>query len=198
MNLALFDFDGTITTKETYPYFIRAAVAPRRLAIGWLLLGPLVLGYRLGLVPGRLLRALIVRIGLAGRDAAEIQAAGERFAREVLPGMVRPQALDRIRWHQARGDTVVVVSGGLDVYLDAWRRQHGLELICSRLESRDGRLTGRYSGRDCVSAEKSRRVRERFCLEAFDQVYAYGDTHEDLDLLELADRRWYRWQELGT
>ncbi|MFL6585405.1 MAG: hypothetical protein ACJ8GV_00770 [Luteimonas sp.] len=35
--LALFDFDGTITTRETLPDFLRFATPPRRLQIGTLL-----------------------------------------------------------------------------------------------------------------------------------------------------------------
>ena len=52
MSLALFDFDGTITTHETMPDFVRQSVSRRRLLLGNLVLAPLVLGYKLGLVSG--------------------------------------------------------------------------------------------------------------------------------------------------
>jgi HAD superfamily hydrolase (TIGR01490 family) len=198
MNLALFDFDGTIATRETFPDFMRFAVAPRRRAIGGVLLAPLVVGYRLGLVPGRVIRAVVVRVGFGGRRETEIRAAGERFARDVLPALVRPEALERIAWHRAQGDEVVVVSGGLELYLDAWCRQHGLPLIASRLAVRGGRLTGRYDGADCVGAEKPRRVRARYRLDDYAQVFAYGDTREDHAMLALAHRRWFRWRELAA
>ena len=57
MNLALFDFDGTITTRETFGDFIRFAVPPRRRPLGTVVLGPLVMGYRRGLVSGQSDRA---------------------------------------------------------------------------------------------------------------------------------------------
>lgn len=198
MNLALFDFDGTITTRETFPDFMRHAVAPRRSAIAKVLLAPLVIGYRFGLVPGRVIRAIVVRAGFSGRREADIREAGERFARDVLPALVRPEALERIGWHRAQGDEVVVVSGGLELYLDAWCRQHDLPLIASRLAVRDGRLTGRYDGADCVGAEKSRRIRARYRLGDYAQVFAYGDTHEDHAMLALAHRKWFRWRELAA
>ncbi len=87
---------------------------------------------------------------------------------------------------------MAVVSGAFDVYLDPWCRAHGVELMCSSLETIDGVLTGRYAGKQCVREEKARRVRERYDLDAFDAVYAYGDTREDFDLLEIADHAWYR------
>lgn len=197
MNLALFDFDGTITTRETFPDFMRHAVAPRRLALGTLLLAPLIAGHRLGAVSGVRVRASIIEFGLRGVAEAAVAQAGEAFARDVLPPLLRPGAMQRIDWHQARGDTVVVVSGGLDVYLSHWCRQQGLALICSTLESAAGVLTGRYEGEQCVAAEKCRRVRAAYDVDGFPVVYAYGDTSEDLDLLGMADEKFFRWRKVA-
>lgn len=96
---------------------------------------------------------------------------------------------------QGAGDRIVVVSGALDVYLSHWCQEHGLELLCSRLESREGRLTGRYRGEQCVNAEKSRRVRAAYDLASYPVVYAYGDTKEDHHLLGIAQCRYFQWQE---
>ncbi|MFC4729677.1 HAD family hydrolase [Coralloluteibacterium thermophilus] len=200
-DLALFDFDGTITTRETLPDFLRLAVPPRRLAIGKVVLAPLVVGYRIGLVPGTLVRSVLVRVGFAGVPAAATAAHGADFAARVLPGLLRPEAMARIAWHKARGDTVAVVSGGFDVYLKHWCDAHGLALLCSSLEEADGRLTGRYRGAQCVRREKVRRVLAEYDLSAYARVYAYGDTREDLDLLGLAHEatyRWARWQRPGA
>jgi len=197
MNLALFDFDGTITTREMFPDFMRFAVAPRRLAVGKIVLAPLIAGYRLGMVHGNTVRARIVHFGFRGVAEATLRHAGAAFCRDVLPDAVRPLALERIRWHQAQGDTVAVVSGGLDLYIADWCAQHGLALLCSQLEVAAGSLTGRYLGAQCVGAEKARRVREAYDLRTFDSVYAYGDTHEDAELLALADRKSYRWRDVA-
>jgi HAD superfamily hydrolase (TIGR01490 family) len=196
MNLALFDFDGTLTTRETFGDFMRHAVTPLRRALGAPLFAPMLAGYKLGLVSGNHIRRHIAAFGFRGVAAAPVHAAGERFAAEVLPGLLRPGAMRRLAWHQRQGDTVVLVSGGLDFYLAPWCRQHGLELICSTLETRGGQLTGRYQGAQCVGEEKARRVRERHDLAAYAACYAYGDTHEDTAMLALAQRRYYRGREV--
>lgn len=195
MNLALFDFDGTITTREMFPDFMHFAVAPRRLALGKVVLAPLIVGYKLGIVAGTTVRARVVNFGFRGVLETDFQHAGERFAREVLPGVVRPMALARIRWHQAQGDTVAVVSGAFDVYLSHWCQSLRLDLICSSLEARAGVLTGCYRGAQCVGKEKARRIRETYPVDDYRLVYAYGDTREDLDMLTLADKQYFRWQE---
>lgn len=195
-DLALFDFDGTLTTREMLPDFFRRAIPRPKRWFGTALLAPLIVGYRLGCVPGTVVRAAIVRVGMGGLPLADYRRHGEAFAGDVLPGVLRPEAMARLRWHQARGDTVVVVSGAFDVYLEPWGRQHGVDVICSALAHDGLRLTGRYQGAQCVRDEKAARVRARYDLSAFHRVHAYGDTVEDLDLLAIAHHRHYRGREL--
>ena len=68
------------------------------------------------------------------RTRRRVRALGEQFVRDVLPGLIRPIALERIAWHKDRGDRVVVVSASLDAYLIPWCRALGLDLICTELE----------------------------------------------------------------
>ena len=166
-------------------------------AAGKVVLMPLVVGYKLGVITGNTIRSSVVRFGFRGEEAAQVEQAGERFSREVLPGVIRPMALERIQLHKAQGDVVVVVSAALDLYLAHWCRLHQLDLICSKLEVANGVLTGRYCGEQCASKEKSRRILEAYEPRDFSAVYAYGDTKEDMDMLSLASRKYFRWEEMA-
>ena len=196
MNLALFDFDGTLTTREMLPDFFRRTIPRRRLLIGQVLLAPLIVGYKLGLVSGTVVRSAIVRFGFTGLAFADYDAAGAAFAADVLPGALRADMMQRIAWHRAQGDQVVVVTGALDIYMARWCGSQGLELVCSALEHSDGRLTGSYLGAQCVRAEKARQVLHRYPPANYGEVYAYGDTVEDRELLALATRKFYRGVEV--
>lgn len=132
---------------------------------------------------------------LRGREATTIHSLGARCARERLPRVLRPEAMARMDWHRQRGDRIVVVSASLDAYLVPWCRAHGLQLICSELQTDGDRLTGTYHGGDCAGAAKATRVRERLALPDYGRIYAYGDTIEDRELLALAHHPVYRWQE---
>jgi phosphatidylglycerophosphatase C len=195
-NLALFDFDGTTTKKEMLPEFFRLAIPRRRQRIGKILLSPLIIGYKLGIVSGAVVRAAIIRLGFSGVPYAHYDRKGQEFASFVLPQVIRPEALELIKWHQRKGDVVVVVSGALDIYLSQWCRSQGVECICSTLEHRSGVLTGRYLGPQCVRSEKARQVAARFDIGSFAEVFAYGDTAEDKELLALADRKFYQGREV--
>lgn len=197
MNLALFDFDGTITRTDTFSSFLRFAVRPRRKVVGGVLLIPVVAGYRLNIVSASRARPIVARAGFHGERAESIRALGRRYASEVIPGVTRRRAMDRIEWHQRQGDVVVVVSASLDVYLRPWCESVGVQLICTELEERGGRLTGRYRHGDCSGAEKLRRILEEHDPRRYPLIYAYGDTSEDREMLGLAQRKYYRWKEIG-
>jgi phosphatidylglycerophosphatase C len=196
MNLALFDFDGTITHSDTFRPFIDFAVHRHRRALGVCLLAPVLAAYGLGYVPATRMRALVAFCGFRGRREDELDALGARYA-GTFERVVRPEVLRRIDWHRAEGDRVVVVSASLRPYLRTWCAALGLELICTELESRRGVLTGRYLGGDCTGPEKARRVLARYDLAHYPVIYAYGDTREDRELLALASKRYFRGREVN-
>ena len=196
MNLALFDFDGTITESDTFSGFLRFAVRRHRIVLGALPLSPVILCYRLGLIAAHQARPMVARVGLQGERVASIRHVGRRYAAEVLPGVIRKKAVERIQWHRDQGDAVVVVSASLDAYLSPWCDSIGVDLICTELEEREGRLTGRYCHGDCSGQAKVRRILERYELSRYPVIYAYGDTSDDREMLELAHRKFYRWHEV--
>jgi HAD superfamily phosphoserine phosphatase-like hydrolase len=149
MELALFDFDHTVTTCDTYGRFLRRVATAEQLAQAWWKVGPWLLAYKLKLISAERIRARVTRLTFSDRHSDDIATLAAGFSREFLPDVVRPEMLEQIRWHKEQQHTVVIVSGSLDLYLRPWCEQLGLQLICNRLECQDGRLTGRYAGGDC-------------------------------------------------
>lgn len=86
-----------------------------------------------------------------------------------------------------------MVSASIDIYLKHWCNELGVMLICSELAVNNGKLSGFYTSGDCSEKMKSKRICERFNLDYYDCVYAYGDTAEDLDMLSIADEKYMNW-----
>ncbi|MEM9101887.1 MAG: HAD family hydrolase [Pseudomonadota bacterium] len=196
MNLALFDFDGTITYEDTFTPFIKKVISPRRRFYGTLSLLPFIVAYKLRWMSTSQIRQRVVKTALRGLPLSAITQAGKDYAANELPSMLRENALEQIQWHLSQGDTVVVVSASLDVYLKPWCAHIGVALICTELGVHHHQLTGHYAGGDCCGEEKAKRVRQKYNLEHFNKIYAYGDTSEDDELLALADEKYFQWQRL--
>lgn len=198
MNLALFDFDGTISSSDTWTPFMRLAVRPSRMLVGQVLMLPVAIGYRLGAISASRGRQIATRLAFRGEDAARIRECGVDYARRVLPRTVQSRAIERVAWHRSRGDEVVVVSAALDAYLSPWCQAQGLDHICTVLQEKQGRLTGKYLSGDCCGEEKARRIKARYDLRRYERVYAYGDSVEDREMLELAHIKIYRGNEISS
>ena len=197
MDLALFDFDGTLTTSETWTPFVRRIAGAKPSLARRLTVAPAILAHRAGLISSSRGRQWAVRALCRGLDAAAVVAAGEAYAADTLPSVLRAETVARLIWHRDRGDRVVVVSASLDAYLHPWCARLGVDCVCTELEKQGERLTGRYLGGDCSGPEKAKRVNARYRLADFSQVHAYGDSGEDRELLALAHVKTYRGREIA-
>jgi len=197
MNLALFDFDGTITNKDTFTAFLHFAVTKKKLFWGRVILSPLVLGHKAGIISTAKLREAASEFAFKGRNLSDLYLTGNQYSIDIIPKHLRPNAMNRIQWHKDQGDQIVVVSASLEVYLNSWCKTHELDLICSKFETYNGLITGKYNPTDCSGEEKARRIRKKFDLNEFHTIYAYGDTSEDIAMLSLADIKYYRWKEIS-
>ncbi|OPX97575.1 MAG: hypothetical protein A4E58_01339 [Syntrophorhabdus sp. PtaB.Bin006] len=196
MALALFDFDGTITCRDSFAGFTKYLVGKTRFYLGVACLMPVVAGFFLGFIRAWRAKELMSMLFFRGRDVREFEESASRYSREELPGIVRKIAVERIEWHQQRGDTVVVVSASIDSWLKGWCETHGVDLIATELEAKEGRISGKFLTRNCSGREKVRRITERYDLSDFDCIYAYGDSPGDRPMLAIANERYYRWRRV--
>jgi len=191
--IAVFDFDGTLTYRDTLFPFICMAVGFPRFLWGLVLLSPVLFGYAARFVKNSDAKQAVLRHFFAGIDLEAFQALGNTFALERLPGMLRPEAVGRLRWHQQRGHQVIVVSASIEAYLRPWARTIQCDqVIGTRMEVEDGQITGRLSGKNCFGREKVERLEGLLGKLDTYFVYAYGDSRGDRELLAAADRCFFR------
>ena len=182
--LALFDFDGTLTRRDTVLPFLVDLCGPAALPGFSAVAGA---AFVRDSERRDAAKAAIIRRALAGRPYAEVAAAGRVYARTVVQQGLRGEGRARLEWHRAHGHRLVIVSASLEPYLGVVAELLDVEhCLCTRLEVDEvGVLTGSIAGANCRGEEKARRVRE--VLEIDDhEVWAYGDTHGDRALLALA------------
>jgi phosphatidylglycerophosphatase C len=186
--VAAWDFDGTIARRDVLLEFLARTSGSTSLARSFTRHAPALLrGER------DQAKAAVFADVLRGLDAAAVADAGARFSRHVEERLLRPDALERIAVHRAEGHELVLVSASLDVYLAPLGARLGFDrVIAVRLdEDPAGRLTGEMLGGNVRGEAKARLLRahidERHAGRRV-EVWAYGDSPGDLDLLAMADR----------
>lgn len=187
-----FDFDGTLTERDTILPFLRAVAGNGAFVRGLPALLPALVGRAFGLRDATATKESLYRRYLAGRPLAEVRTAALRFARDRLPRMLRPAAVRRLEWHLSEGHRCIVVTASPELYVAPWAASRGIEALGSRLAiDTAGRLTGRHDGPACDGAEKLRRLRALVGRNAR-ILHAYGDSRGDAALLDAAEHAHWR------
>lgn len=191
--VAVFDFDGTITRRDSMGPFLLASVPRRRLLPAMAKLSPRMFAYAFGVVPNWRLKEAVLTAALGGTPVTVFERLASQFASGRLPSMVRPDALSRMRWHQGMGHRVVIATASLEAYVRPWAVTQGVaDVVGTRLEVEAHRLTGRIAGRNCYGAEKVARLEALIADLHRITVYAYGDSRGDREMLALARYAIYR------
>lgn len=190
--LVLFDFDGTLTEKDSFIAFIRATNFVLKFYAGFILLSPALVLYKLGLIANWKAKKIVIGFFYGGMKAEKFFQLCKKFSEKNIPELVRENAMQKLREHIEAGHEVVIITASLEPYMQTWCENTGVELIATQLEIVDGKITGNYNGTNCYGKEKARRIREKYSLGSFERIIAYGDSRGDREMLELADEKRYR------
>lgn len=190
--LVLFDFDGTITTKDTFiEFLIFHAGLPKFLA-GMALMSPYLALLKLKLIPNWKAKQKVIRYFLGGESVENLRAKCQEFSDSVLPSLIRPGALQTINQYKTEKSTLAVVSASAEDWVEPWCRKQGLLCIATQLEIENGKVTGNLCGPNCYGPEKVKRIEKQFSLKEFDEIVAYGDSAGDKEMFGIAHQHHYK------
>ncbi len=192
MQLAIFDFDGTISNKDSMFDFIRFAVGQRSYYQGLLLLSPMLIAYVMGLLPNHIAKQKLLAYFFKGWDGNVFKQKASLYANQRLESIVRPGALQKIRWHQQKSHHVVVVTASMEYWLKPWCEKYNIDLIATKLEIKNNKLTGKWITKNCHGREKIKRLECQYQLIDYDYIYAYGDSLGDKPILNIANESYYK------
>jgi phosphatidylglycerophosphatase C len=192
--IAVFDFDHTLTNRDSLLPFLFYMHGVRKSVYRLITLSPVFIRFLVGKMSRQGIKEKILTRFLGGRQFSDVQALGECYAEKQLDGYLKPEAIQRLAWHQSLGHRCLLVSASLEFYLKPWAKRHGFEeVLASRLElTSNGIVTGRLAGLNCWGLEKKQRLLAYLGEERHDELYVYGDSCGDKEILALADYPFYR------
>ncbi len=192
--VAAFDFDGTITTRDAFMPFALFVAGPKKWLANLARLIPAATLFLVGKISRQDLKEKTITLFFKGFAYKDLLGYAEEFAAEVLPRLVKKKALDTLKWHQEQGHRIVIISASPEIYLIPWGKKIGAhDILASKLEvGREGEITGKLSGPNCRGLEKVKRLKELLGSEKTYELFAYGDSRGDKELLAFADHSYFR------
>lgn len=190
--LVLFDFDGTLTRKDTMREFDKfvnkKTTHPFRLAYTL----PSFLLYKAGILKSEIPKNIFLRLSLKGKPASRLRENAKDFLELIESRLLRAEAMAALNHHIEQGDVVAIVTGSCSLWTEPFASKYHLSLIASDLLYANNICTGKLDGLNNVGAIKVVNIQSRFNLADFDHIIAYGDSSLDREMLELADEAYYR------
>lgn len=191
---AIFDFDGTITRKDTLLEFIKFAKGQRAFYIGFLYHILILIAYKLRLYPNWKAKQRIFTYFFGGMFLTDFNVLCEKFFVDKGKRLLYSSAVTKIQEYYQKGDEVVIISASIENWIQPFSRYLGVKcVIGTKLEiDEHGRLTGCFLTPNCYGQEKVRRFLECFPNQEECYVVAYGDSRGDKELLAWADEKYYK------
>lgn len=192
--VAAFDFDGTLTHRDTLFPFLLHVVGWRVFFNHLIVLLPTLMAYGLGLIRNDIAKERVLARFLSGKSIVELKQKAEQFSRFAVPKLLRHTAMQRLAWHKQQGHRCMVISASLELYVRPWAIKAGFDdVAATHLDTqKDGLVTGKLAGKNCYGAEKTKRLEILLGSKDGYTLHAYGDSKGDKELLSLADFTYYR------
>lgn len=190
--IAFFDFDGTITTRDSLLEIIKFLKGRTAYYTGILLNMPWFIAFQINLISADLLKEKILSYFFSGMPENSFQEQCDLFAERVLPGFIRPEAITEMDRLRKDGFEMVIVSASVENWISKFAKQQSLELIATKLQVKNGLITGKIEGKNCKGGQKVIRIKERWDLGSYQEIYVYADSPADKSMMALATRSFYQ------
>ena len=196
-----FDFDGTLTTRDTLLLFIRFVCGQRGFVAVFLRYAPLLVLMKLKLYPNWCVKQKVFAHCFGGMTTETFNDYCRSFAQKYSSCVLRPEGLATLRKALDEGATVMIVSASVDNWvrpffddiLATLSSPTAFVVLGTEVEAIDGCLTGQFKSRNCYGAEKVRRLSAQLPVQREEcYIVAFGDSRGDKEMLQYADEAHYK------
>ena len=187
-----FDFDGTLTIRDSFTAFLKWRAGPTRYALGLVRLAPAAVAYLFHRDRGRI-KAAAVREFLRGVPRERLEADAREFAERFSRSLLRPDAVAAWKRWRTQRVRLVIVTASPDLVVAPFARGLAADALIGTELAFDtqGRATGGFATPNCRGPEKVVRLKAAFG-EHVEVKAAYGDTSGDREMLAMAELPGYR------
>lgn len=190
--LYLFDFDGTLTYKDTMFLFLQF-YDPAKYRIHFLRHIPLFVLLKCGLADATKVKKSFIASILKGQSKEKLEEVAQLFFEHNYPSLLRENALDFIANINKSMTDSFIVSASLDIWVKPFAEKFGMTLLCTEAAYNNGIFTGEFSTPNCNGNEKVNRIKSAILGRKFDKKIAFGDSSGDRAMLNFANEGHFRF-----
>ena len=191
--LALFDFDGTISSKDSTKIFYQSLYTNRLIFLfkNIFLCMPEFIAHKLGYKDYTFLKRKRLQIHVGKLSENNFKRHLFNFHHKLLPSIIKQSALERIDWHKVQGHEIWIVSASFDFLLSEWCEKLNIGLITNiTFKDKDKYI---FEGVDCNFDAKVYQINNKINLTNYKRIYAYGDSDGDKAMLALANEPYFNY-----
>lgn len=191
--VAYFDFDGTITTRDTLLPFLLYTVGYVKFILRLPLILPVIFLYVIKVINNEIAKEKVLNILLKGKKDSYLEKKAQGFATTTIDKFIKPDIFAKLEYHLEHKHTIIIVSANLGIYLRYWAMRHHIDtVIATELDFKNGRFTGKLATKNCYAQEKVKRIKSYLDGKLqFSYSYGYGNSRGDYELLNFVNEGFF-------
>ncbi|WKS96047.1 HAD family hydrolase [Riemerella columbina] len=190
--LYLFDFDGTLTTKDTMFLYLKF-YNPRKYWRCFVLHLPLFILLKMKLLSAQSVKESFIGAVLKGETKSQLEAKSQAFFEKYYPQIFRANALDFIANMDRAQTYAYIVTASLDIWVKPFAEALKMQLIATEAAFENDVFTGKFKTKNCNGEEKVVRIKQQVAHLKYDKSIAFGDTQGDQPMLQWANEGFYQF-----
>lgn len=189
--IVAFDFDGTLTRKDSFIEFIRYMKGDLSFIISIPYLIILWISFKLGAFSRDYAKECVFRFFFKGMNAENFNNKCNKFSSKI-DLILKEQSKSQIKKYVNNGYTVIIVSASVVNWIKPWSEKYGIShVIATQIEVVNNKLTGRFTTKNCRGKEKVNRILKQFPNKSTYRMIAYGNSIGDKEMLNFADKGYF-------
>lgn len=191
--IAIFDFDKTITTVDSFNDFLKYTFGSRRFYLKMLThIGAITL-YKLGIYSNAKVKSKIFQSFYEGRTFQDYLSDCKKYSNERLDKIINPIINSIITNYKENNIEMIILSASFKEWIEPWAKRVGIQtIICSQFEIKDDKIIGNIlEDKSCHGKNKPKLLKSKITnLNEYGEIITYGDSKSDLYFMNLGNTKY--------
>jgi len=188
MRLVIFDFDGTLTKKDSLGEFLRYYYKKNIYFKKLLRFLPFFILYKLKILKNDIAKEKLITIFFKDENEFTFKQKAREFALNKINSFLNKKVYNEFCKHKKNNDEVIIISASFKCWIDEWAKKEQVKSISTILEIKNHKLTGKFKTKNCYGIEKVNRLKKEVDISKYSEIISYGDSDGDRYIFEISNK----------